>query len=216
MLLSFMSCEYEAVKADAAPVIYISKMIDTAYLNTQYNSETVGVEPCEGVIVTGKVNTSKSGTYYLDYDYTDKFGNISATVTRTVYVMENPAAFLNGTYSAVCTCSILKDNSATLVTTASVTTKNYTASVSTSPVRDCFELVNLNIGSSNVIPITSLNGNSIKVNYYRNGGSSGSGTLSPAKNSFTIESVVNEPTIKYLCKNIFTKIDPKQEIRVVN
>ncbi|PBQ32796.1 hypothetical protein CNR22_13765 [Sphingobacteriaceae bacterium] len=211
MAVSCMGCEYESAKPDSAPVIYISKIVDTAYLNTFYNSETVEVEPCEGVTVTGKVNTSKIGTYYLDHDYTDKFGNKSVTVTRTVHVVENSAAFLNGPYRAVCTCTTVKASE------SSVAAENYTAYISPSPLKNHFELVNLKIGPDFVIPITSLQRDKIQVEYYRHQGGTSSGTVSLAKNSFTIESEVNGnfPVTKYRCKNVFVKSDPDEKKRSV-
>lgn len=213
LVLTVASCEYEPVRPDSAPVIYISKMVDTAFLNTFYNSETVEVEPCEGVTVTGKVNTSRLGTYYLDHDYTDAFGNRAATVTRTVHVIQNPAEFLNGFYEVVCTCTITQNESPKTTTL----TENYTARISSSPLKDHFELVSLKINSEYAIPVSSLHGNDIQIGFYRNTDAKNSGTLSASKQSFTIdtESGGGKPDSKYVCKNSFKKTDLSNEISVI-
>ena len=208
IFLSLISCEVGTVKSTVAPVIYISKMVDTAYLNTLYNSETVEVEPCEGVTVTGKVSTSKLGTYYLDYDYTDTYGNHSATVTRTVHVVENPLEFLNGSYDVVCSCTISENSSSK----TSTLTENYKASISSSPLKNYFELVSLKINSEYAIPISSLYGNDINVSFYRNTIAKTSGTLSASKTSFTIDTEVGDDQkgSRYICKNCFTKNPDKK------
>lgn len=201
-VVALMACEDEIVPSRFAPVIYISKMVDTAYLNTNYKQELVEIEPCEGVTVTGKINTSKLGTYYLDYDYTDNFGNRSATVTRTVHVVENPVEFLNGSYDVACSCTVTeRDSSKTTLT------ENYKAAISSSPLKNHFELVSLKINSEYAIPVSSLHGKDIKVSFYRNTNAKTSGTLSPSKTSFTIETEVStdETNSTYTCKNSFTK-----------
>jgi hypothetical protein len=155
--------------------------------------------------VEGIVNTKTPGTYYLHYTATDTAGNKSAVVTRTVHVLENPLAFLNGNYDVVCTT--------TLVTGASlkdwISTNTYTAVVYPKCERGCFELVTLNIGPERVIPATSLDGHSIQVSYFgpEYVNSSATGTLSASKNSFAIESTfcAYSAGASYLCKNVYTK-----------
>jgi len=195
-------------------IIMYGEKTDTAYLNTVYKdpgSEAVdGLEGCLTVEITGKVNTAVPGTCYLDYDYTDAAGNIAATMTRTVHVMENSASFLNGPYNVVCTCTTMLGPAK-----PTVASDNYTAMVSSYPANNRFELVQLKIGPQYVIPITSLNGNLINVSSYRHGKSLGSGTLSPTKDTFIIESTFNEtsPGITYVCRNVFTKSNLKEAIR---
>src|SRR5690606_8901008 len=57
------------------------------------------------VEITGNVNNKSEGMYVLNYTAKDNDGNKSATVSRTVHVVENSAAFLNGDYSVTCTCT---------------------------------------------------------------------------------------------------------------
>ena len=51
-----------------------------------YNSRHV-TAPSPAVIATGTVDTSTSGTYTIDYNYTDPWGIDAPTITRTVHVL---------------------------------------------------------------------------------------------------------------------------------
>jgi hypothetical protein len=193
------------------PVIIIDKKIDTAYLNANYDNPKAAIlhrGTCLDVKISGTVNTSSLGTYYLDYDFTDETGNMAATVTKTVHVVKNDLEFLHGKYDVVCTCTAVLAGSPT----PTITITNYTASVLPYSANNRFELVQLKIGSDNVIPFPLiLNGNLINVSFYHRdyvgANSTSSGTLSPTKNTFTIESMAYklDPAIKYNCKNVYTK-----------
>jgi hypothetical protein len=198
--------ENEFQKDTIAPVLKLEKKIDTAYLNTLYEdpqAELVDRGKCINAEITGSVNTAVMGTYYLDYDYTDEAGNQAATVTRTVHVVENGASYLNGKYNVAFTCTA----SHTGVYNPTITTANYSATVSTSNINNRFEIIQLKIGPEAVIPISTLRGNSIHLEFYRNSECISSGTVSSSKNSFTIQTSTYDETqrITHVCKNVFTK-----------
>ncbi len=84
----FTGCNNETASYSIPPHINIyGKKIDTVYLNSFYKDEKAEANGCNEVVVTGSVNTSKLGTYYINYDYTDPDGDPAATVTRTVHVV---------------------------------------------------------------------------------------------------------------------------------
>ena len=93
-ILFVSSCDNKPEKEVALiPIINLyGKPIDTAYLNTNYQDPqaflTTYDPKGEYPKVTGRVNTSVLGTYYIDYDYTNDQGQMSATITRTVYVVD--------------------------------------------------------------------------------------------------------------------------------
>jgi len=216
-----VSCNDESTNDSGNPVTIklYGKPVDTAYLNANYEYPFAyvtgdGISGDYGVYakMTGKVNTSKLGTYYLDYDYTDEKGHPAASITRTVHVVVNSASILNGSYNAVCTCT----KEVTGATNPTLTTDTYTAKVSSLNTNNRFELINLKIGSEYVIPITTLKDNSISIDFYRHVGSLASGTLSAAKNTFTIETTVYETSnITYKCKNVYRK-NELVEIKTIN
>jgi hypothetical protein len=180
---------------------------DTCFLNLYYKDPgayVIGEKLNSDLLGKGKVNSSVPGDYYLDYDFSDEAGNQSVTMTRTVHVQANSSDFLIGTYNVACTCTSTEANS----TKSEYNTLTYTAAVLGYPALDHFELVNLNIGSEFVIPITSIKHNNIKVSFYRNGLTSASGTLAASQESFTIECKDHDEVhnTKYFCKNVFTKI----------
>ncbi len=127
-------------------------------------------------------------------------------VTRTVHVVENSAGFLNGNYNVACSCTAVIAGSAT----TSVTADNYTASVTSGSENNSFELSMLRIGPEYVKPSSSLKGYAISMWYFNTDyhpNSSVSGTLSPTKNTFTIESKTfpYSPLMTYKCNNIYSK-----------
>ena len=164
-----------------------------------------GQRTCQPVEATGTVNNRMLGTYYIQYNASDAAGNKAAAVTRTVHVVNNPAAGLNGSYDVACSCTAAISGSPGPL----ITTGHYTAMVSLYPGKGCFELSALNIGPERVIPFTSLHGSMIDISYFSVDGASGNatGTLSPANNTFTIESrfYTYFPRVAYKCKNLYTK-----------
>jgi hypothetical protein len=190
---------------------------DTAYLYACYKDpgasvfeEVDGAKNCNALTavsdVSGKVNTRLIGTYFIHYNAKDAVGKPLPTVTRTVSVVKNNADFLNGSYDVASTCTIT--NNGTHAPT--VTTNYYTALVTTGSTNNSFELLALNIGLEKVIPCNALlRDKFIEVNYFSPSYAScvASGTLSPTKNTFTIESSVYpySPKIICTCKNVYTK-----------
>ena len=85
--------ETQKKNVELPPITLLGEIVDTVYLNTQYKTANpaaiIDVEGSrrEDIKVTGSVNTTVPGTYYLDYDYSDVSGNRAATVTRTVHVV---------------------------------------------------------------------------------------------------------------------------------
>jgi len=94
-VLFFNSCHDESKKdTTITPMITLyGKPIDTVNLNANYQDPHAYVTTHEILgeyaQVTGKVNTSIPGIYYLKYDYTDESGTSAATITRTVHVLLN-------------------------------------------------------------------------------------------------------------------------------
>ncbi|MDP1800472.1 MAG: DUF5011 domain-containing protein [Bacteroidota bacterium] len=213
IVASLFSCEQPEIPTKIIPPVIVlnGNKIDTAYLNSSYDDRGAIIEKSgnASVNVTGSVNTALSGIYYVDYDYTDTSGNTAATVTRTVHVVENKCAFLNGGYDVVCTCIAI----VTGAPNATITTTNYTANVAGAMDNNSFELSSMKIGSGYVVPFPapSINGNSITVNFWDRdcipGSCSTTGTLSVTKNTFTIESLAYQfsPAVRYRCKNVYTK-----------
>lgn len=158
------------------------------------------------VEITGTVNNKFPGTYILYYSARDASGNKAAGLSRTVHVVENGAAFLNGNYNVACSCTAVIASSPD----PTITTANYTASaVMSGRINNSFSLSALKIGPECVIASTFLNGNTIDVGFYgpEYANSSTSGTLSVTKNAFIIESKVQmwSPPITYSCKNIYVR-----------
>lgn len=158
--------------------------------------------------VTGYVNTRSPGVYYLNYKATDDAGNTSATLTRTVHVLENSTASLSGIYTAACTCSTVISGSLK----PTVTTHSYLTAVSPGVFKNSFDVGILNIGPLDVVPSMFLSGNAISVSFYLSQAdfdcnTRATGTLSVAKKGFTIESTVHKwsPVITYHCVNVFKK-----------
>lgn len=219
ILISLVSCN-EELETALAPEIFVREKTDTAFLNTVYVPgyvEVIDENGCTEIKPAGKINTSVAGAYYLDYDYTDAKGNRAATVTKTVHVVENRAAFLNGNYKAICTCTALPADIGGSSFNPTITTTNYTAAISTYTLNNHFQLIPLKIGFEYLTPLTSLIGNSITARFYhRNfvvGSGISSGTLSPLKNTFTLETTNYQitPAIKYNCRNVYAKVKDEAE-----
>jgi hypothetical protein len=193
------------------------KKNDTAYLYATYKDLGASVfEDIDGIAncnefrlvsdITGSVNTKLPGTYFIHYNAKDASGKSLPTATRTVNVVNNSAAFLNGSYNVACTCTEVSSG----LHKPTVTANYYTALVTTGSANNSFELAPLNIGLEKIIPYnTFLNDRFIEVNYFspEYASCNASGTLSPTKNSFTIESIAYPYSRKiiYTCKNVYTK-----------
>ncbi|WP_317899867.1 immunoglobulin-like domain-containing protein [Aurantibacillus circumpalustris] len=161
--------------------------------------------------VTGVVNNKFPGRYVLYYNVKDLAGNKAATVSRTVHVLENSAAFLNGDYSVTCNCTVTTNNA----NTPTVTTSSYTAAVVTSAkVNNQFKVTSLKTGPEYIVPSITLVGNSLDVFYYtRNYNSKVTTTaLSPDKSSFSVEiqDYFSDGSFAYTCNNVYTKIKTEQ------
>lgn len=157
--------------------------------------------------ITGKVNNRIPGIYFIRYSANDATGKSLASVTRTVYVVESQANFLNGNYDVVCTCTVTSKEK------SEATTTTYTANVTTSSIRNNhFELSKVNVGAEQrSIPITKrgelldMDTHFNPVNFHQN--SFLSGRVSSDKKGFTIDSEVQTllPSVTYKCKNLYTK-----------
>ena len=198
------------------PIITVLwKKRDTVCLTTSY--EEPGAEVYDKrrnylnikANVTGTVNTNLAGTYLLNYDYTNADGKKAVTMTRTVDVIENSTAFLNGIYNVACTCTLIAKGTRK----ATLTTSNYIANITPASKDNGCNINEMKVGDINVKPFTFLKSNFIEVSFFSRDLhpiSISSGTLAASKKTFTIESeaVRLYPDkyygTRYKCKNVFT------------
>lgn len=186
---------------------------ETIYQNTLYSDPGAEVMDvvngeirCSGIFLksSGNLNIHVPGIYLMEYKAEDSQGNVLPVVTRTIQVVVNDAAFLNGIYNVACSCTAVIGSSPALITT-----EDYIAAVSSGSKNREFELNKLKIGPVDIIPSTRLNEDRIEVSYFYEDidivRSQASGTLSPSKNTFTIEShaVKTYPYKNYHCINVF-------------
>lgn len=197
--------EYET---EEIPVISITSPVDTAFLHTFYSPEPGRVNDGANyrtARISGNVNTSQAGTYYLDYDYTDLKGKKAATVTKTVHVKDNAVSFLNGFYDAICHCTVTVGDSGTISTT-----HTYSATITPHNRNHHFELSMFYIGAEYVNHWSSLDGRKINIHFFSpdyDYKSAATGTLSAGKDSLIIQSTAYRffPAATYSCLNIFTR-----------
>jgi hypothetical protein len=224
IVLSLISCKKEEPKKEEAqetpvqtadtiaPVITLNgNKNDTTYLGIVYvdagasviDNKDGNISPW--LVVSGVVNNTLTGTYMINY-YAKDSANNQAQVTRTVSVL-NTTSFLDGNYNVAnsCTAQISLAN-------PTITTSNYTATViASNSIAASFTLSSLNIGPVSVaVPHASYSNGEFSIYYNAIGytGSAGTGTLSVAKNSFTIETLTYDqmyPSRTYKCRNIYTK-----------
>lgn len=219
-VFSVVSCENdeneETHRSEKKPVIQLQgKAIDTAFLYTNYHDPGASVfedkdgrVDCNDYILVSDVENSLNnrlpGTYYIHYNAKDSMGKKLAAVTRTVHMVENSTAFLNGNYDVVCTCTAIAASSG-----PTLSTESYTAVAVPQGEKDCFELFTLKIGYEKVVSSVHLMGTKLEAGFFSTDYArvATSGTLSPSKNSFTIESTSYpfSPAITYSCKNVYTK-----------
>lgn len=223
-LISLMSCDSTeetdvSVYKNYTEIVIEGNKVDTAFMFVNYtdqgatvNTYTNGIiDKCpEQIIwanVSGSVNTNIPGTYILNYNADDSAGVPLAQVSRTVHVVENSSNFLSGMYKVTCTCTATSGSNKPIVTT-----ENYTAVVNPANGRGHFQLLPLNIGPEQVIPQASLSGTTILVGHfsanYHYPNSTAGGTLSPTKNTFTIETGFQRysPATIFVCKNVYSKL----------
>ena len=201
-----------------APVVILRDFADdTAYMFTRYmdpgvsvlegaDKETVFPVDPSTVVVSGSVDTRLPGTYELVYEAFDRSGNKSASVKRRVHVVEHRGAYLAGNYSVACTCTATaKSGAATFYTT------NYSTTLQPTAIRDHAELTLLSTGGENVAPRLILQPeNRLDVFFYSpnlHTASRGSGTLTPAAGSFTLETTAYQydPDMTFACTQIFSR-----------
>ena len=157
--------------------------------------------------ITGNVNNRIPGVYFIKYSANDATGQSLASVTRTVYVVESQANFLNGNYNVVCSCKITSNEK----TEATKTT--YTANVTTSAIRNNqFKLSKVNVGAEQRFMSITKRGELLDMDTYFNPvdfhqNSFLSGKINADKNGFIIDSEVQTllPSVTYKCKNVYTK-----------
>jgi hypothetical protein len=200
----------------------IGDSIDTAYVSTRYRdkgavvygpSDNTGnwigmaITPVEAYVkirTTGEVSTRVPGTYTIGYSATDTTGVELTPVTRTVHVVENPSAFLNGLYDVTYTTT------ATEGSTKTTTAGTYTAMVENTDERNRFQINALKIGPQFVFGRCALVGNKVEIDFYHQDfdyRTSGTGTLSAAKSTFTLQNAAYQysPRITYSIKTVFKK-----------
>ncbi|MBK7312123.1 MAG: DUF5011 domain-containing protein [Sphingobacteriaceae bacterium] len=222
VLISLMGCDntespdVSAYKSYTAIVLEGEK-VDTAFMFVSYadrgatvNTYTNGIiDKCSELViwanVSGSVNTNIPGTYILSYTADDSLGVPLAPASRTVHVVENSSNFLSGVYKVAFTCTAISGSDKPIVTS-----ENYTAVVNPANGKGHFQLLPLNIGPEQVIPQASLNGNTMSVGFFSANYASfeSTGTLSPSKNTFTIESWAQRhyPSTNFYCKNVYSKL----------
>ncbi len=198
------------------PVITLTgNSVDTCYLGATYTdpgataNDNVDGNITASIVATGSVNSAATGTYLLNYNVKDAAGNSATQVTRTVKVM-NSGTFLAGTYSVICTYTVRESAGPT----TTVTTSSYMSNVQVSPsVNNAITINSLKIGPVSVVPyISSLtnNGNNISLMYVNTAYpfGSASGTVSPSKTSFTVDTYSYEQMFisrTHTCRNVFIK-----------
>ncbi len=219
-ILTLASCAEETeytTLSEPTRIILDGQKLDTAYLLTTYKDpgatyfeDRDGIKNCNeyGVVtdITGSVNTNVPGTYYLTYNAQDSLGKPLTPITRTVVVMESATNFLTGLYDVSCTCTATSPDQK-----PTVSTENYTAMVNPGPGKNDFEIITLQVGDK-ILPRCSLVGDKMYVGFFTASfdwsASGGTGTLSPSKDSFTIETSAQRftPTIKYNCTNVYSRL----------
>ncbi|MBA3664077.1 MAG: DUF5011 domain-containing protein [Bacteroidetes bacterium] len=190
---------------------------DTAYLFCNYIDpgavmldEHTKKERCmdmKDIEIKGEVDTRIQGAYLLSYTGKDSVGNKSAALTRTVHVVENGAGFLYGPYEVAYTCTAVIRGTFT----PTITSDTYVANAKPFYRNYSFELDRMKVGPEFIKPETYLADNLINASFFStmfDFKSSCSGTLSAAKNSFTLETVAYQynPAINYFCKNVYTQV----------
>lgn len=219
-MMLFCTCENNETRKEVAfgilnsPAHFfemVGRQNDTAFLYSNYNDPGAYYRDrnqfCRPirVEVSGTVDTRLPGVYLLHYSAVDTSGN-TATITRTVNVVENKAGFLNGSYDVSCNCTVTIG-----AASPTVTNDNYNATVSTGEKNSHFVVVPLKIGPEYIVPSTILLGDSIGVDYfncsYNIPTNTFFGKLSPSKNAFTIESNVISYTTgaAYHCKSMYVR-----------
>lgn len=225
--VSVFACKKEEVKSDPspvtvdtiAPVITLNgKQKDTvAVLTTYTDPGATATDNSDGnisskIVVTGSVSTTIPGiTYTLNYNVADQAGNAALTVSRTVYVKPAVSYILSGAYNVACAGATINPGVDPVLNANS----NYTSSVQLSgQTGTLLSLTSLNIG-----PVTAptfifgvnafvFSISSSIVNAPAQTFAMCTGTVSPSKTSFTIDTKYYEtmyPNKSYETRNVFTK-----------
>jgi hypothetical protein len=196
-----------------APVITLKgQNPDTVFLGTTYYIDPgyKAIDDVEGDIsykvnVTGSVTTGTVGNYLKTYNVQDAAGNQAIQITRTVSV-QNQGAFLDGVYTAVCSCTASSSS-------ATITNNTYQTSVITSNITNSLALLtqypkqtgsSIGLGSGSI----TINPSSVSFFFIESGGGNGSGPISTSKTSFTIVSkqyYSPYPSLITDCKVVHTK-----------
>jgi hypothetical protein len=204
---------------NVAPAVTLNgKAKDTTLVGSTYaDAGATATDNVDGnitskITVTGTVNTQAAGDYVINYSVKDQAGNSSAPVQRMVRVNAVAApAILSGNYAVACTATTLNPGVDPDLTVNS--TYNSALTLAT-PSSTMFGLSSLRIG-----PVTGP-ANNLSINGSAIYGGSGvvnapnqtyaycTGTLSPSKTTFTIETKYFEtmyPNKFYQVRNVFTK-----------
>jgi hypothetical protein len=199
-----------------APVITLKgQNPDTVFLGTTYYIDPghTAMDNVEGDIsykvnITGSVSTSTVGNYFKTYNVQDAAGNQAIQITRTVSI-QNQGAYLNGIYTAVCSCTASVGSSAS----ATITNNTYQTSVITSSTINNLAILtqypkqtgnSIGLGSVSI----TINPGGVSFFFIESGGGNGSGPISTSKTSFTTVSkqyYSPYPSLITDCKVVHTK-----------
>ncbi len=223
--LSFVACKKEEEPAPApsvdkvAPVITLNgKQQDTVLvLNTYLDPGASATDDKDGnissrIVVSGTVNSSIPGTVNtLTYSVTDLAGNAATPVIRNIYVKPATAIILAGQYQVACASSTQNPGVDPIVSA----NNTYSSSVQLSgQTLTLVSMTALNIGplttNTGILGINSANF-SLPFSPVNAPGLSFAfctGTVSPSKTSFTIDTKYYDtmyPNKFYEARNVFTK-----------
>lgn len=201
----------------AVPILSLNgKNHDTTYLYAEYSDpgayylerDEMAPSCSDTKLVTdvrGHVNTHVLGSYCLSYHAYDNSGKELAPATRTVVVVENKLAYLNGNYQVVYTGTV------TSLTTrsSSTTTGSFTTQVKTASRGNCFNVMSLFTGTEHLNVDACVLRDSVELGFWSPDYAriETRGKLSPSRTSFTIETVVYPYAVNavYRFRNTYTK-----------
>lgn len=221
-LMALSSCDNDAAQASTPltdttrlTIRIIGNVVDTAFLYAPYSDRGVAlnkfingrircVESDIPVKTTNDINNKVPGVYHIVYSAIDANGD-TATATRTVHMVQSPFSDVFGSYRVNYNCSVTQGSSQPTVTAGT-----YTSVVEPGEQKNDLVLGLLNIGPEKIRANSRINNGNIEVSFFSpdyHYASSGSGTLSPANTSFTVESTVYAYSHKlvYHCTNIFKR-----------
>lgn len=188
--------------------------VDTAYIGSLYadpgammldRSFELVRGSDDNIQAEGSVRTDAEGTFTISYSGFAPPGTELAPVTRTVHVVPNTVAYLNGVYDATCICT-MDDSTHSHVASA----ESYSSVVSPSAQKGCFELSMVDIGPGYMTTRACVTGNSIDLSYYDpdiDFRSTCKGVVAPSHDAFTVTSIAYQysPLVTSTCVSQFKR-----------